>query len=338
MNFRQFISVWCATAIVWPLLLVEADANSDTVSPDQKSAWQLNPLPPVNPESVALGQALFFDPQLSGPGTMSCATCHIPSLHWADGQSFNNGVNGNRLGRHTPSVINSARYGFLFWDGRADSLHAQALVPVRSSEEMDLSLSQLQQRVADSRSYRRAFRRAFGDDQVDMDRIAQALADFQSTLVCDDSRFDQWVAGDDQALSVDEVAGFKLFVAEDKGNCAVCHQPPTFSDDGFHNIGLSSGSGGDPGRYGVVPLRIVHGAFKTSQLRDIAHTAPYFHDGSASTLAEAVRHYVDGFETDTNLSPSFKPANLEPSEIDKVVSFLESLSCDTQRFAGFPVP
>ena len=165
--------------------------------------------------------------------------------------------------------------------------------------------------------------------------MAKAIANFERTVVSRNSRFDQWAAGNASAMNDSEVRGFAIFLDAEKGNCAVCHSGANFTDNGFHNIGLASFGNAEPdmGRYAEKPLKLMRGAFKTPTLRDIGLTAPYFHDGSAGTLAEVVRHYSQGGVVKTNLSPNMKTLDLTTEEESDLVAFLHALTSPPQTFA-----
>jgi cytochrome c peroxidase len=295
------------------------------------------PSPKDNPQSkekIALGKALFFDPRLSGDGNMSCATCHSPMFGWSDGLPTAKGAQSMVLGRASPTVINTGYNSIQMWDGRKKSLEDQALGPMMSHEEMNMNLSKLLAFLQSNIEYSNMFKKAFPDEPIGEGSLAKALASFERTVVSRTSPFDKWVEGDENALTKQQVNGFKLFVNPTKGNCEVCHSAPNFTENGFHNIGLPSYGEENPdlGRYTERPLGMMKGAFKTPTVREAARTAPYFHDGSANTLTEVVQHYVTGGIVKTNLSPNFKPSNLSAQEIQDVVEFMKSLSSPVQPF------
>jgi len=291
---------------------------------------------PYNKKRVALGEKLFFDPILSGSGKMSCATCHDPALGWSDGLPTAKGHEGKILGRATPSVINSGFYGILMWDGRAPSLEAQSLGPVNNPDEMASDTRTVLKRLRANADYVRQFERAYPGIGISKSTLERSIAMFERTVVSNKSPFDLWIEGDRNAMSMQQVHGYELFVRTDKGNCAVCHRPPNFSDNGFHNIGLKSFSAKKPdlGRYNHSKVPMARGAFKTPQLRNIAETAPYFHDGSAKTLRDVVLHYARGGEVKSNLSPNMTVGNLSEVEIADLVAFLQALTGKTGANVG----
>lgn len=293
--------------------------------PDHPSAPKNNA---TTPERVELGKMLFFDPRLSRDGSISCATCHNPVLGWSDGLPTGVGFQGTVLGRASPTVINTAYNKIQMWDGRARTLEAQALGPIMASVEMNGDLPSIVQWLKNTPGYEKAFERAYPGEGISSGTIARAIAAFERTVTSNNSPFDRWVKGESDALSQQQIRGFKVFLDPDKGNCVVCHSAPNFTDDGFHNIGLKSYALENPdmGRFSHVPIKIVKGAFKTPTLRDIAQTAPYFHDGSANTLEEVIDHYVRGGDIAKDLSPNMKPLNLTAQEKEDMVSYLQALT------------
>lgn len=298
--------------------------------------WLLPEKPPhpdnnkPNDARIELGKALFFDPRLSGDGNMSCATCHNPSLGWSDGLPTAKGFKSKVLGRATPTVINTSYNSIQMWDGRAASLEHQATGPMQSGDEMNTNMSSVFGWLADNKGYKALFAAAYPKEPINGDTVSRAIASFERQVVSRDSRFDRWVKGDKKALSAEEVRGFKLFSDPQKGNCAVCHSSPNFTDDGFHNLGLASFGVENPdvGRYSQRPLKLMKGAFKTPTLRDISLTAPYFHDGSAVNLSEVMDHYIKGGEVKSNISPNLKPLNLNKKEKQAIIAFMKALTSD----------
>lgn len=297
-----------------------------------KAAWMLGSAQAqpadniANPARVALGKALFFDPRLSGNGTVSCASCHNPGLGWSDGQKKAIGINGQRLGRNSPTIVNVAFNTQFMWDGRAKSLEDQATGPLESAQEMSTDFQHMKLMLASLEGYRTMFARAYPGEAVTEKTVAKALAAFQRTVVSRDSRFDRWLGGKRDAITPQEYRGYQLF--KGKANCAACHSGPNFTDNGFHNIGVAPGDSEDPGRYKLRALPSMKGAFKTPTLRDIALTAPYFRDGSAATLRQVVEHYNAGGAqpAPANLSPEVRPLGLSAADIDDLVAFMQALT------------
>lgn len=285
------------------------------------------PFPAENPYSetkAALGKTLFFDPRLSRSGNMACATCHVPQLGWEDGRPLAIGDAGDTLDRHTPTLWNLAWGEFFFWDGRADTLEAQAAVPIQNHVEMNLPLPELIDRLRDDEDYREQFTAAFPDNPViDSDNLVNALATYERTLVSPQTRFDRWVAGDEDALTADEKNGFLLF--NGKANCVACHSGWSFTDHAFHDIGLADD---DPGRGRILELDAALHAFKTPTLRDIGNRAPYMHDGSLETLAAVIAHYEQGFTRRETLAEDMQSFSLTAAERKELIAFLQTLNSD----------
>lgn len=294
--------------------------------------WVLPALPESDANHdalVNLGRKLFFDKRLSANNNRSCATCHRQELGWSDGLETAMGLRGEPLSRSTPALFNLA-YGVTFtWDGRSASLEDQAMEPVFNPDEMGGEPAEIFKMLRGDAFYSRSFSQLFpGQEAIDESAVASALAAFERTLVVRNTPFDQWIAGDSEALTSSEIRGFGVFLDPDRGNCGTCHAPPNFTDDGFHNIGLMSFANEDPdlGRYKVRPVKLMRGAFKTPALRNIGLTAPYFHDGSVQTLEEVVEHYADGGRVKDNLSPEMKAIELDAQEKRDLVAFLEALT------------
>ena len=274
---------------------------------------------PASTAQIALGHLLFFDTRLSGTGTVSCATCHDPAKGLADGLAKSIGAHGERLGRNTPGLSNVAFGSVFFWDGRADSLEQQALGPITNSHEMAMQSEDLVPRLQRVREYRERFAAAYPEG-LSLDTVAKALAAFERTLISRTSAFDRYVAGDREALSASARRGMVLFAGE--ANCVVCHRGPNFTNDSFRNIGLDDQT--DLGRAAIQSGSSLKAAFKTPTLRNVALTAPYFHDGSAATLEEVVSHYSLGGVLPRD--PILTQLGLHEQEQRDLVAFLHSLT------------
>lgn len=299
---------------------------------DQK--WLLPAAPPHPADNkpsaarVELGKTLFFDPRLSRDGNMACATCHNPMLGWSDGQPTAKGFKSQVLGRASPTVVNAGYNKMQMWDGRKATLEEQAIGPMMADVEMNADLGAIFKWLNANPGYRETFAKAYPGEAIDEKTFSKALANFERTLVSNNSPFDRWLRGDAKAMTAQQVRGFRLFQDEKKGNCATCHSAPNFADDGFHNIGLASYGSAQPdmGRFLIRAVPASKGSFKTPTLRDIELTAPYFHDGSAKTLMDAVEHYAKGGEQKTDLSPSMKMLDLAPQDKEDIVAFLKALT------------
>ncbi|MBO9542178.1 c-type cytochrome [bacterium] len=311
------------------ILLVAGAAQAQQLK--IKPEWGLRPLPavkapasnPTTPAKIELGKMLFFDPRISGDGSLSCASCHLPSKGWADGRPTGSGFKGKVLARNTPSVINSAHYKTQFWDGRAPSLEEQAKGPLFNPDEMNSTPEKVVKALSGIPEYRKRFKQVFGGEPT-VDRTAAAIAAFERTIVSGPSAFDRYLKGDKKALSASARRGFRVFTRD--ADCIACHKGPNFTDDNFYNIGVPGSGDKDKGRYAISRDRKDMGAFKTTGLRDVALTAPYMHDGSMKTLRDAVKHYEKVEESYPNLSDKIKRWGMTSDDIDDVVEFLKALS------------
>jgi cytochrome c peroxidase len=328
-NFLREAGIGVAASLFALVAHAAAPVASNGPSLDQlKSEYKRpNAIPfpandPYSDAKAALGQILFFDPRLSINGTMSCATCHNPALNWQDGLKVGVGHDEKQLPRATPTILDLAWADLLMWDGRKNSLEDQASGPVSTPAEMGGALDTAVSRVSAVPAYRRAFKAAFGTDEVTFARMAQAIATFERTEVSNKSPFDRWIDGDETAISDAAKRGFVLF--NGKANCAACHSGWRLTDDGFHDIGLPSP---DLGRGGQVPgVPVLQHAFKTPTLRNVAERAPYMHDGSIATLHDVVVHYDTGFVQRPSLSPEMHRLGLSEQEVADLVAFLETLT------------
>ncbi|HYF02888.1 MAG TPA: cytochrome c peroxidase [Patescibacteria group bacterium] len=291
-----------------------------------KISWKEIPQPADNPitkEKVDLGAMLFFDPRLSNSNTMSCATCHDPNKGYSDGIPFFKGDHGIMGPRRTPTIINLAWNSTFFWDGRAESLEEQSLMPISADGEMRQDMVALKKELEEA-GYVPYFKKAFGSKAViNNDYIARAIAAFERTLVSHNSPFDRYMSGDKKALTEAQIRGKKIF--ETKAECTTCHSGPNFTDGSFHNLGIDTQ---DEGRFKHVPVAVNKFAFKTPGLRDIEHRAPYFHNGSAKTLREVMEIYNRGGDASsvTQGNVEIKPLGLTDQEMDDVVEFMKGLS------------
>lgn len=277
---------------------------------------------PTTPDKAHLGKLLFFDPRLSGSGSISCASCHNPSFAWQDGLAKGVGDHGHVLGRHTPTILNSAWAEPLFWDGRAASLEQQAMGPMLAAAEMAGSPEKVLETINTVPEYRDGMAKVFPGEKLSVENVAKLLAVFERTVVSGDAPFDLWIKGDANAISDSAKRGFVLF--NTKANCVSCHSGWRFTDDGFHDIGLA---GDDMGRGKIVAGIVqLERAFKTPTLRNIVQRAPYMHDGSVPTLEAVVDHYDHGFIQRPSLSDQVKPLHLSAQEKADIVAFMKTLT------------
>ena len=306
------------------------------------------PVPPDNPitkEKTALGKLLFFDPILSGNKDVACATCHHPEFGFAESLEISIGVNGKGLGskrnfntpndipfvkRNSQTIINTAFNGIrnnketdassapMFWDLRVKSLENQSLEPIKAFEEMrghayeeNVALDIVIQRLKQIKEYRQLFENAFGrKDAISKENLGKAIATYERTLVANNSKFDQYMRGDQTKLSRNETDGMFLFL---KSGCAKCHNGPMLSDFKTHTMGVA-----DVEQLGFSDDGFEKTyAFRTPSLRNLRFSFPYMHNGKLKTLKEVLEFYED-------LSGGkISNAKVKPAQIDTLVSKLK---------------
>ena len=256
-------------------------------------------LPPLRegftPEQIDLGRYLFFDPILSADGSVSCASCHDPTMGLADGRGRAVGINGQTLQRSAPSLWNVGFFSTLLWDGSKSSLEEQMQGPLYSPIEMGNTPAQLLASLNGNTTYQALFERAFGDAPITLDQIYTAITAFESSLISLNSRYDLYAHGYHAALDENEIAGlnvFRSFVAR----CAECHTPPLFTNQQLAVLGVADAPGEfiDPGAQAITGDASQRGAFRVPSLRNIARTAPYMHRGQKPSLEDAARFYTGG--------------------------------------------
>lgn len=291
----------------------------------------LKPLPAVpqqNPLKVELGRQLFNEPRLSVNNSLSCASCHRLENGGADNKAFSIGFNGVPVTINTPSVFNSSLNFRQFWNGRADTLETQIHGVVQSPSEMGSNWEHVVQTLSADAAYQTSFANAYPDG-VTVNNVQNALATYERTLISANSRFDQYLMGDTDILTRDEKYGYQRF--KDYG-CIACHQGVNIGGNMFQKFGVmgdyfktrGNPTEADLGRYLVTKDEEDRNVFKVPSLRNVAVTAPYFHDGSAKDLEEAV-----------DVMFKFQLGRI-PSDDDKtlIIKFLKTL---TGEWGGKPL-
>jgi len=302
------------------------DITWDATKQDRKIWSYSAPAAPTADEGkkVVLGKKLYFEKSLSLDNTISCASCHRPEAGFADPDQFSKGVGGKLGGRQSPSILNLAAGTAYFWDGRAKTLEEQALGPISNPVEMNLPIEEALKRLSSNDEYVKLFKDAFGE-APSAPKVADAIASYERQVYSHQSPFDKWVGGDEKAISPEAKQGFVLFVG--KANCVKCHSGPNFTDSKFHNLGVGFDKPNpDVGRVAISKKPGEKGAFKTPGLREIASTAPYFHDGSAKTLEEVMDVYDKGGTPNGWLSPLMSELKLSADEKKHLVKFMQALS------------
>ncbi|MCG2614599.1 cytochrome-c peroxidase [Terrimonas sp. NA20] len=304
----------------------------------------LLPQSPLNLDSVQplilLGKTLFFDTRLSGSNKIACATCHLPELSWADGRSKSVGHEDQLNKRNSPGLLNVWAQKKLFWDGRSNSLEDQAFAPINSETEMHSDMSEVMMKLRRIKGYKPMFQAAFKNGEISPETLATALATFQRTLVGNPSSFDKFLMGDKKALNDSAMRGLHVF--RTKAGCMSCHNGPLFTDQEFHNIGLTYYQlpQEDLGRYAVTHKAEDVGRFKTPSLRDVMKTAPWMHNGLFTNMDALMNMYNMGMpqagskpaNSTDSLFPQtdrlIKPLGLSRREREDLVAFLRSLSAE----------
>ena len=252
------------------------------------------PIKPIEPAKVAdpgkveLGKKLWFEPRLSMSGIISCNTCHNLSMGGTDNLKTSIGHGWKAGPVNSPTVFNSSLAIAQFWDGRAADLKEQAGGPIQADVEMNMPHTLAVDILQSIPGYVDEFKRVYGKDKIDIDMITDSIAEFEKTLVTPNSRFDKWLKGDDKALNAKELAGYTLFK---ESGCVACHNGPAAGGTSFQRMGLVEpykSTSPAEGRSAVTGVDADRFNFKVPTLRNVELTYPYFHDGEARTLEEAV--------------------------------------------------
>jgi cytochrome c peroxidase len=316
---------------------------------------------PQTPEKAELGKMLFFDRRLSGDGTMSCATCHIPEMAFTDGQAISLNYPTTKNWRNSPTLINVAFNKFFFHDGRVETLEDQALFPMMSAFEMNQNLDFVEEEIRSVPEYLQRFKVVFGTDDTSRERIAMAIAAFERTLVSLNSPLDKYLHGNMEALSPEALKGYEIFIG--KGKCIDCHYGVNLIDDKFHVLNVPEHPDfqsdprvaatrrfvakvyhyedyrnlqEDPGRYLITKDKKDWRAFKTPTLRDVSKTGPYMHNGVFETLDEVIDFFDRGGGPNNTV---LKPLALNGSEKKALRTFLvEALAGDDIKITYPQIP
>lgn len=311
-----------------------ATLDIESIPPGLPEAREVPKDNPLQAARVALGRRLFFDPVMSGDGTVSCATCHRPDHGFASPEPIAIGIRGRKGTRNAPSLLNRAFGKAFFWDGRVASLEEQAIQPIVNEVELGNSYPALLKKLRADDRFVNQFATAFDKDAenpievVTKTNIGRALAAFQRTLLLGNSPIDAFQMGDHSAMTTKERQGFWLF--ESRAGCWKCHSGVNYADEQFHNTGVSFGSKNrDTGRFQATNKDADKFSFKTPTLRGVLHTAPYMHDGSLKTLTDVVNFYnKGGAPDDKRLDSRMAPLGLDEKEVGLLVAFLTALSRD----------
>ncbi len=356
MKSKTALQLGLAAAAIASALAVQAADASKAFPP-------LGPLPPApipadNPmsaEKVELGKKLFWDNRLSGDNSTPCVSCHLPELGWGDGGAISRGYPGTKHWRNSQTILNSAYYNKLFWEGNVTSLESQAPSAAEGGVAGNGDRAMMEMRLRFIPEYVEAFRKVFGAEWPRMTQAYIAIAAYQRTVVTDASKvpFDRWLAGDKAAMSEAAVRGEKLY--KGKAGCIQCHNGPLASDQRFYSLGLAEHpdlatdpmlqithrweqyqkgvsedtyrtADRDYGYYYVTKDPKDKGKFRVPSLRELKWTAPYMHNGTLATLADVVEFYNRGGGDQPGKSDRIKALGLSDQEKQDLVAFLEALS------------
>jgi cytochrome c peroxidase len=319
-----------ALCLLAPAVAAPADPGA------QRDAWkalyvrpEAVPFPDSDPYTAAkvdLGRLLFWDPILSGSGTISCASCHNPGLSWGDGLAHAIGDGHKPLALRAPTLLDVAWIPVLGWDGKFRNLESVAYAPITGAGNMDRKESDLIAALEAIPGYHTAFADAFpGDGAISRPHIEAALATFERTIVASTAPFDRWIGGNETAISEAAKRGFDLF--NSKAGCAQCHTGWNFTSGAFYDIG--SATGDDIGRGAIFKNspKLLY-AFKTPTLRDVARRGPYMHNGSERDLAAVIDLYDRGGIDRPSRSELIKPLGLSAEEKGDLIAFLKTLTGD----------
>ena len=290
--------------------------------PTAEPIQPVRPVQDVNLAQVELGKKLYFDPRLSRSGFISCNSCHNLSMGGTDNLKTSIGHNWQQGPINSPTVLNSSLNVAQFWDGRAPDLKAQAGGPIENPKEMAFSHTLTIDVLRSIPEYAIEFRQVFGADEITIDEVTAAIAEFEKTLVTPNSRFDRWLLGDTNAITADEKAGYELFKTS---GCAACHNGEAIGGTSFQKMGIVEPyqtTNPAEGRSAVTGRDADRFTFKVPTLRNVELTYPYFHDGEAETLGEAV-----------DIMGRLQLGRTYTAEENaRIVAFLKSLTGEQPRF------
>ena len=330
----------------WPPFEVDEGVEAEEIG-------LMPPMPEVEwhtPQTEELGKFLFFDPRLSSSQQIACGSCHDPNLGWGDGRRVSFGHDRVRGRRNAMTLLNTARFDELFWDGRAKGLLDLILIPLQSEIEMDAELEDVLKRIGDIPEYQSKFVEAFGDETINEERIAISIASFVRSIRSSPSDFDHFVNGDRQRLTNQEIEGLHLF--RTKARCMNCHHGPLFSDGEFHHTGLSyyGRRFEDRGRFEATGNEEDMSKFRTPSLRDLEFTGPWMHNGLFTNFTGVLNMYNHGVTSNSRvrersppLSPLIQPLDLSDEEIESLEAFLKTLGripyfVEAPKLLGHPHP
>jgi cytochrome c peroxidase len=302
-----------------------------------QAAW--DEITPVDSEQAELGRLLFYDPVLSANNDLACASCHHPDMGFSDGRQVSLGSHGD-LRRNAPTLWNSAYAETFFWDGRADSLQAQMLEPLTSSEEMGADLGELVAELQAIPEYESMFAAEF-DGGITPENVITAITEFERTLITNNSPFDRFAQGDFNALTPQQRRGFDMFRSAQM-RCFECHAWPTFTHETTHILGVPDLDSDNPD-LGVIEVRNAAAGergFDTPTLRNVALSAPYMHNGVFATLEEVIDFYADGGGAgrgvEAEIDEKIRGFDITEQDVADLVAFLHALTDEPAALITIP--
>ena len=277
---------------------------------------------PFSEASVDLGGKLFFESLLSRDTSIDCQSCHMLTLAFADHLPVGEGIKGRTVSRNTPTLVNIGLHPYFMADGKFSTLEEQVLGPIEDHREFDMTAEEVIHRLKDLPRYKELSHAAYGED-LSIEIIQKALANFQRIIVSRESKFDQYMEGE-LDLTQKEMEGWQLFKGT-RLNCIQCHSDYNFTNYSFENNGLYA-TYADEGRALVTKRKEDIGKFKVPTLRNIAITYPYMHDGSLSSLEQVIDHYASGGKKHEYQSDFIKGFSISEREKEALLAFLGTLT------------
>ncbi len=339
MNTKKFYLLLSALTLIAVFVVACSSNTTETTAsfkpeieplPAQLSTYEPMTIPADNPmteEKVALGKQLFFDERLSIDQSKSCYSCHLCENGLTDGLPKAIGALNKQLPRSSPTLWNIGYHKEFYWDGRSPSLEKQAMAAwVGGNMGVGDKVDEVVGRINALQGYREQFQKVFQSDAT-ADNMMKAIAAYERTIISGNTAWDRYRAGDTTAISESAFRGWNIFQTI---KCNQCHDGVLFTDQQYHNVGIGMDQPNpDPGRAAATKKPEDTGAFKTPTLRDIAKSAPYFHDGSAKTLEEAVDIMLAGGKPNQYLDKkNLQPQRVLPEQREDLLNFLRSLTVD----------
>ncbi len=348
-KLRLFLISSCLLLVAITFIVGCRDSNTVTTGeftpeiqplPAQLATYEPMTIPadnPMTPEKVALGRQLFFDERLSIDGSKSCYSCHVCEKGLTDGLPKAIGPGNKTLPRHSPTLWNIGYHKEFYWDGRSPSLERQAMAAwTGGNMGVGDKANEVVARINALQDYKKQFQQVFQSDAT-AENIMKAISAFERTIISGNTPWDRYRAGDQSAISASAMRGRNIFEAI---KCTNCHDGVLFTDQQYHNVGIGMDQPNpDGGRANFTKKPEDTGAFKTPTLRDVARSAPYFHDGSAKTLEEAVDIMLAGGKPNPYLDKkNLQPQKPLPEQREDLLNFLRSLSVDDCSLSKPPLP